>query len=1165
MNAGHRNASRDIPALAGMNFFSTLNPVLWCAMTAWEFQRCFPAFFERQGSYILTAAALFLLPMLFLTGVSAYLMAKFPCRNILSCSKTAEVLTTLFVLVIRPFLAPWALLPTLVIMTLLLGGEYAIYRPALRCYMALMLPKTRLSEAVGKVQGMAFAGAAFAVALAAAFKSKWVFWYDKSTPSICLILFAAFAVYGLLLATRVRAADALRPRARYVLLRHLRRTRREKQLHRKELMINATGEVFILALLIFVITAVTQYVHIHFTSAIDSELLLTLLMVTPLAGTAVGSIAGAHFSKGRAETGLIPGYGLLTALLLASFGCFSFLPAGKYECIIFTAGLFLFGLLAGILTVPFQAYQEFFVRRDLSPTFFAGFYFKFGIGFLSVVAVNALIYRFSIPVYAACFVLAVLTLILLLTAFRMMPVMLLRFAMRVLLHTLYRLRLFDEHKIPESGGALLVANRSSFVDMLLLTAATSRPIRFLMHESYFRYPLLHPWWKAAGFIEVPANKPKRLQKLFEETAQLLRDGELLCIFPEEDITRNGVMSGFRDGMKKMLPSDADIPVIPVRIGLTWGSIFSCYEGKFKLRRPQELPHPASVTAGDPVPAETSAYELRIILSELAAATENIPAPGERPFHSQFAHIAKRNPFGKPFIRELRGGKWKVPNHLRLLSKAILISRYLRRRHRDESEYIGVMLPNSLDFFLAFTAVLMADKTPAILNYTSSAEARQTAVSKAKIKCIITSREVLEKQNISAAPGMIFIDDIKKKAHSPFCSFWWKFMALILPGAELMKLVSPETWDDVNRTGVVLFSSGSTGIPKGIMLSHRNIIANVVSFSQAIAWTKKDRIAGNLPLFHSFGMSACLWMPLYTGAEVTMIPNPLDAVNVGKAMRERRATVLFATPSFLQLYMRRCKAEDFASLRLTVAGAEQLRDDIADKFYDLCGLMIAEAYGCTELSPVVSVNLANSLMELGVKVARRGSIGPSLPGVCAKVVDPSTFELLPEDTDGLLIVTGANVMQGYLGEPEKSAEVIRDGWYITGDIARMDKNGFITITGRLSRFSKIAGEMVPHELVEREINAILQPDERLVAVTGVADEVRGEKLVVFYTDERLLAPEQLVRALRQRQIPNLWIPKAEDFIKVDAIPLLGSGKLDLNALNELAKRFAGTSAADHIFQ
>jgi acyl-[acyl-carrier-protein]-phospholipid O-acyltransferase/long-chain-fatty-acid--[acyl-carrier-protein] ligase len=271
------------------------------------------------------------------------------------------------------------------------------------------------------------------------------------------------------------------------------------------------------------------------------------------------------------------------------------------------------------------------------------------------------------------------------------------------------------------------------------------------------------------------------------------------------------------------------------------------------------------------------------------------------------------------------------------------------------------------------------------------------------------------------------------------------------------------------------------------------------------------------------------------------------------MRERRATVLFATPSFLQLYMRRCKAEDFSSLRLTVAGAEQLRDDIADKFYDLCGLMIAEAYGCTELSPVVSVNLANSLMELGVKVARRGSIGPSLPGVCAKVVDPSTFELLPEDTDGLLIVTGANVMKGYLGEAEKSAEVIRDGWYITGDIARMDKNGFITITGRLSRFSKIAGEMVPHELVEREINAILQPDERLIAVTGAADEVRGEKLIVFYTDERLLAPEQLVRALRQRQIPNLWIPRAEDFIKVDTIPLLGSGKLDLNALNNLAKR------------
>ena len=269
------------------------------------------------------------------------------------------------------------------------------------------------------------------------------------------------------------------------------------------------------------------------------------------------------------------------------------------------------------------------------------------------------------------------------------------------------------------------------------------------------------------------------------------------------------------------------------------------------------------------------------------------------------------------------------------------------------------------------------------------------------------------------------------------------------------------------------------------------------------------------------------------------------------LRDRKSTVLFATPSFLQLYMRRCGAEEFKSLRLVIAGAEKLRDDIVAKFKEMTGLVIAEAYGCTELSPVVSINLANSITDIGVKVARYGSIGPSLPGICAKIVDPSTFELLPEECDGLLLVKGAVVMQGYLNEPEKTNEVIRDNWYVTGDIGKMDRNGFITITGRLSRFSKIAGEMVPHELVEREINNILTPEKRILAVTGAPDGSRGDRLIVFYTDSELIAPEQIIRTLRERKVPNLWIPKAENFIRIDALPMLGSGKLDLSELNKLA--------------
>ena len=220
---------------------------------------------------------------------------------------------------------------------------------------------------------------------------------------------------------------------------------------------------------------------------------------------------------------------------------------------------------------------------------------------------------------------------------------------------------------------------------------------------------------------------------------------------------------------------------------------------------------------------------------------------------------------------------------------------------------------------------------------------------------------------------------------------------------------------------------------------------------------------------------------------------------------------------------------------------------------MTGIVITEGYGCTELSPVVTINLAPTASELGSRVIERGSIGPSLIGVCAKVVDPSTFELMPENTDGLLIVTGAIVMRGYLNDPEKTKEVIRDGWYITGDIARMNRRGFITITGRLSRFSKIAGEMVPHELVERELNNILQPVDRLLAVCGAADPDpgRGERLLVFYTDSERLAPELVVRELRERGIPNLWIPRPENFIQVPELPVLGSGKLDLEKLKIMA--------------
>jgi acyl-[acyl-carrier-protein]-phospholipid O-acyltransferase/long-chain-fatty-acid--[acyl-carrier-protein] ligase len=603
----------------------------------------------------------------------------------------------------------------------------------------------------------------------------------------------------------------------------------------------------------------------------------------------------------------------------------------------------------------------------------------------------------------------------------------------------------------------------------------------------------------------------------------------------------------------MLPPGLAVPVIPVRLGMIWGSIFTYYYGKIKLRFPAELPHPASVTIGKPVDPNLTGYQMRLLLSEMAAETELIPAGQELPLHSRFAQLAKHHPLRK-MIKEFNGTEQREPRNFSLLVKAVLLSREIRRIVPVEDKYVGIMLPGTAACTVTVLAVMMADKTPAMINFTASREANASAIAQAGLHCILTSKLFLKKANLEPCPQMVYLEDMAAK-FTMAVKLFWTAAAALLPWRELMNLVSPESNRDVHRTAVIIFSSGSTGIPKGVMLSHHNINSDLFSLIRIMNWRHSDKIIGNLPAFHGFGFTACLWLPIMYGAEVIYVPNPLDAVVVMQAIKNNQVTILLATPGFLQGYMRKGSATDFKSLRMVVCGAEKLRDDIADKFQNLTGLAIAEGYGCTELSPVVSVNIAGSILDLGTRVGKRGSIGAPMPGICVKIVDPETFVTLPADTDGLMLVKGATVMQGYLNAPEKTAEVIRDGWYITGDIAAMDSRGYITITGRLSRFSKVAGEMVPHELIEKEINQLLQSESRVIAVCGAPDAKKGEKLVVFYSD-KTINPDSIVTALRQRQIPNLWIPRAENFIAIDNIPMLGSGKLDLNAIKLLAqKRFS----------
>ena len=478
---------------------------------------------------------------------------------------------------------------------------------------------------------------------------------------------------------------------------------------------------------------------------------------------------------------------------------------------------------------------------------------------------------------------------------------------------------------------------------------------------------------------------------------------------------------------------------------------------------------------------------------------------------------------------------------RALVGSLLLARAIRRQVPD-GESIGLLLPASVGGALANLAALLAGRVPVNLNFTAGRDAMAAAVERCGIKTTLTSRVFLSKAGIAQAPGMVFLEDVLKQT-SALSKIALLAAARLLPAALIEWLFLPPA--DPDALATVIFSSGSTGVPKGVMLSHRNVLANIDGANALFRLGDDDVVMGVLPFFHSFGYTVTLWLPLIVGFGAAYHPNPTDAKTIGEMAAKYKATLLVSTPTFCSAYARKCQPEQFATLRLAIVGAERLREPIASAFKDKFGVELIEGYGCTEMAPVVAVNVPD---PAGTG-SRAGTVGRPLPGISAKVVDPETGEGPLVGKEGLLLVTGPNQMRGYLGEPDMTREAQRDGWYVTGDIASIDADGFIRITDRLSRFSKIAGEMVPHMKVEEQLQALLR-DPHTCVVTAVADAVKGERLVALYTDPDLPAQE-IWEQLSRCDMPKLWIPKREDLHVVESIPTLGTGKVDLRAVRQAA--------------
>jgi acyl-[acyl-carrier-protein]-phospholipid O-acyltransferase/long-chain-fatty-acid--[acyl-carrier-protein] ligase len=483
---------------------------------------------------------------------------------------------------------------------------------------------------------------------------------------------------------------------------------------------------------------------------------------------------------------------------------------------------------------------------------------------------------------------------------------------------------------------------------------------------------------------------------------------------------------------------------------------------------------------------------------------------------------------------------------RALVGSLLLARWIRRLAGEE-RMVGVLLPATNAGALANIGVLMAGKVPVNLNFTAGQEAMDSAIQQCGIRTILTSRIFLAKAKLRKMEGMFFIEEAMKQAPR-LQKVLTTLQAFLLP-TRLLRAVACPGEQNSDACATVMFSSGSTGVPKGVMLSHNNIISNIESIAQVFWVTRRDRIMGVLPFFHSFGFTGTLWLPLISGFGVAYHSSPMDAKTIGEMVSRYRATILISTPTFYSAYLRRCTPEEFSSLRYVIAGAEKLREPVARAFKEKYGLELLEGYGCTEMAPVVSVNIPDFQegreYQAGLKP---GTVGHPLPGVSVKVVDMDTGETLPSGKEGLFLVKGPNRMIGYLEDPEKTEEVLRDGWYVTGDVASIDGDGFIQITDRISRFSKIGGEMVPHIKIEEAINQILE-DQGCV-VTAVPDEQKGERLVVMYTPKEV-TPEELWGKLSRTDLPRLWIPRQENLYWIDAIPILGTGKVDLRKTRLMA--------------
>jgi len=1027
----------------------------------------------------------------------------------------------------------------------LLAVQTTIFAPAKRGILLEIVGEQKLSRAVGIMEMLSVTAILVGGYAGGRMFDTWTVsqggaWEGALRASLYLTVacVVSWGVFQLVQRTTLRSDQPFKPSLLWCHLQHI------GEVYRNRLIWRATlGIVFFYGVGGYFLLLLSQMGAAAFGGGVGSATLGALMMLLLGVGTMVGNLLAGLLSRRGVEMGLAPiGGGLLfiSLVMLAAIGA----PTTGFKIWLAVAGF-----SSGFFLVPLFAYVQQMAGDDRRGRILAS------VGLLDSLAGLAASGLFWTLASESGFgwgptpqllVLAGITVLMIVFALRHLPHDTLCTVMRSLGPLFYRVRSRGAEHIP-AGGALMICNHLSYVDAVVLQIASPRPLRFFAFGGDARTATVRFLLRAAGMIPLSPDKPL---KGIRQAVDAIKRGELVCVFPEGSISRTGQLMRLKSGFET-IARQARAPVVPAVLDGLWGSVFSFAGNKYLWKSPRLMPTPVFVEFGAPIPpAKADLETCRRALLDLGES-----AFQERP-------VLKRH-LGRECVRALA----KRPGHVevidrtadrrevkaaQLLAAAAALSRRIKATVPDQR--VGIVLPPGAGAHIANLAVACAGKVPVNLNFTVGRAAVEAAFRIGEIRTVITADAM--KAKIAQFPFPEDTRDLRKEieaAGGKKAMLPWLLAAWLLPNQWVADLLGLPREGDREEAGL-LFTSGSSGEPKGVVLTHRNILANCAQISSLSILPDSSRIMACLPIFHSFGFTVTLWYPLLRGCSVVTQPSPLETKKIIDSIREEKATVMVGAPTFIRPFLKKATKEDLASLHLVVTGAEKLPMDLYEAFLQQFGIEILQGYGLTETTPASNINQydppvphAHADEQPG---KRTGSVGRLLPGMSARIMDPDTGAEMPLTATGMLWMRGANVFPGYLKDPEKTAAALKGQWFVTGDLGRFDEDGFLYIEGRLSRFSKIGGEMVPHGTVELRCAELFGWDQNegpTVAVAGVPDATKGEAIVLLTTHE--VTPEQLRAKLLEAGLPNLWIPKIVR--KVEKIPMLGTGKLDLKGVRNLA--------------